>query len=328
MENRNFIRMVGVMLLFCVVAAAFHGSQKRIETIIDDSFKYAIEQDYQNRKLYLVRKSANRIRYGVRDYALSPSFSQKISSYSLRTTKGVFTYQFKDSIYEETAKRLLTQHLLDEVNPLNVNQVKTFFQERLKQKDIEAQVGVLCLRDTIQYWSDADSIVPKEAYSTPRQVLDITGKIKVQAWADYSLGTLWAHLDPVVYIFLLLLIGVLMWIWPRRKPQLEEVEEEQPVEELLIDLEKNELSVDGVPCVIAKLDLALLALLYERQGECVSREEIKQQFWPLDDNADEKIHAHIKTIRKILKDFPRYQLVTVRGKGYYLECKQMIEILW
>ena len=181
-------------------------------------------------------------------------------------------------------------------------------------------MGVLCLRDTMQYWSDADSNVPKEAYSTPRQVLDITGKIKVQAWADYSLGTLWAHLDPVVYIFLLLLVGVLMWIWPRRKPQLEEVGEEQPVEELLIDLEKNELSVDGVPCVIAKLDLALLALLYERQGECVSREEIKQQFWPLDDNADEKIHAHIKTIRKILKDFPRYQLVTVRGKGYYLEC--------
>ena len=35
-----------------------------------------------------------------------------------------------------------------------------------------------------------------------------------------------------------------------------------------------------------------------------------------------------KLVKKILKDFPRYQLVTVRGKGYYLECKQMIEILW
>ena len=320
MENRNFIRMVGVMLLFCVVAAAFHGSQKRIESAIDDSFKYAIEQDYQNRKLYLVRKSANRIRYGVRDYALSPSFSQKIGSYSLRTTKGVYTYQFKDSIYEEAAKRLLTQHLLDEVNRLNVNQVKSYFQERLKQKDIEAHVGVLCLRDTVRYWSDADSIVPKEAYSTPRQVLDIAGKIKVQAWADYSWGTLFAHLDPVVYIFLLLLIGVLMWIWPRRKPQLEleDAEEEEPMEELLIDLEKNELYINGVPCVIAKLDLALLSLLYERLGECVSREEIKQQFWSMDENSDEKIHAHIKNIRKILKDSP-YQLVTVRGKGYYLE---------
>jgi DNA-binding winged helix-turn-helix (wHTH) protein len=68
-----------------------------------------------------------------------------------------------------------------------------------------------------------------------------------------------------------------------------------------------------------KLDLALLEMLYERKGECVTREEIKQQFWPTDANASEKIDTHIKTIRKTLKDFPQYQVVNVRGKGYYLE---------
>lgn len=319
MENRNFIRMVGAMLLLCVIAAAYHGSQKRIESAIDDSFKYAIEQDFQNRKLYLTRRDANNIRYGVRDYALSPSFDRKIGSYSLRTRTGVHTYQFRDSVSEESAKRLLTQHLLEKVQRLDVNQVKNLFQKRLKQKNVEAQVGVLCLRDTARYWSEADSIVPKGAYSTPRQVLDITGRIKVQAWADYGMGTIFAHLDPVVYIFLMLMVGVLMWIWPRRSPKAEEEEEEeQPSEGLLIDLEKQELIIDGEPCVIAKLDLALLSLLYERQWECVTREEIKQQFWPLDDNAGEKIDTHIKTIRKILKDFPRYQVMTVRGMGYYL----------
>lgn len=316
MENRNFIRIVGAMLLLCVIAAAYHGSQKRIESAIDDSFKYAIEQDFQNRKLYLTRKVANNIRYGVRDYALSPSIiDRKIGSYSLRMPTGILTYQFRDSVNEETAKRLLTQHLLEKVQRLDVNQVKTLFQDRLKQKDISARVGVLCLRDTSRYWSEADSVVPKGAYSTPRQVLDITGKIKVQAWADYSVETLFAYLDPVVYIFLLLLIGVLMWIWPRRKPKTERLETE---ESLVIDLEKQELTIDGVPCTIAKLDLALLSLLYDRQGECITREEIKRQFWPLDDNAGEKIDTHIKTIRKILKDFPRYQVMTVRGKGYYL----------
>ena len=61
-----------------------------------------------------------------------------------------------------------------------------------------------------------------------------------------------------------------------------------------------------------------LNLIYcERQGKCLTREEIKQEFWPKDVNAGEKIDTHIKTIRKILKDFPRYQVVTVRGKGYY-----------
>ena len=316
MENRIFIRMVGAMLLLCVVFTAFHGSERRIRTTIDDAFKYAVEQDYQNRKLYLTRNNA--IRYGVRDYALSPSIDRKITSYSLRTPTGVHTYQFRDSVNEETAKRFLTQHLLEKVYRLNPNQLKKLFQERLDEKEIDAEVGVLCLRDTIRYWSDADSIVPKDAYSTPRQVLDITGKMKVQAWADYSVGTVIAHLDPVVYVFLILLIGVLMYIWPSRKPVKEESEEQLLAEGMSIDLEKNELVIEGVSCTIPKLDLGILAMLHERKEECVTREEIKQQFWPNDDNASEKIDTHIKTIRKILKDFPKYQVMTVRGKGYYL----------
>ena len=223
MEYRNFIRLVGAMLLLMVVLTAFHGSQKRIEGTIDEAFEYAVEKDFQNRKLYLTRN--NSIRYGVRDYALSPSFDRKIASYTLKTRTGNITYQFKDSIAEETAKKLLTQHLLEKVHRLNPDHLKKLFQERLEEKDIEAEVGVLCLRDTIRYWSDADSIVPQEAYSTPRQVVDITGKMKVQAWADYSVETILAHLDPVVYVFLLLLIGVLMWIWPtKRKEEADEME--------------------------------------------------------------------------------------------------------
>lgn len=214
MEYRNFIRLVGAMLLLSVVLTAFHGSEKRIEDAIDDAFKYAVDKDFHNRQLYLMRNRA--VRYGVRDYALSPSLGQKIKSYSLRTSSGVHTYQFRDSIPEEIAKRFLAQHLLEKVRRIEPEQLKKLFQERLEEKGIEAKVGVLCLRDTVRYWSEADSIVPEKAYSTPRQVLDITGKIKVQAWADYGMGTVLAHLDPVVYVFLLLLIGVLMWVWPTR----------------------------------------------------------------------------------------------------------------
>lgn len=322
MENRIFIKIVGVMLLCCVVFTAFHGSEKRIRTTIDDAFKYAVEKDFQNRKLYLTRNAASNIRYGVRDYVLSPSIDRKIANYSLRTSTGMYTYQFKDSISEEAAKRFFTQHLLEKVHRLNPNQLKKLFQERLEEKDIHAQVGVLCLRDTVRYWSEADSIVPKEAYSTPRQVLDITGSIKVQAWADYSVGTVLAYLDPVVYVFLLLLIGVLMYIWPSKKKVIEEAEESEKIlepEGIFIDLEKSELVIEGVSYAIPKLDLAILAMLYERKGECVTREELKQQFWPTDGNAGEKIDTHIKTIRKVLKDFPQYQVMTVRGKGYYLD---------
>ena len=322
MIYRNFIRMVGCLLLMAVVVTAFHSSRKRVEATIDDTFKQAIEQDYQNRKSYLTRNVwTNRLSNDVKDYALSVSADRKIGSYSLRTRSGITTYQFKDSVNEEVAKRLLNQHLLDGICRLNSSQLKTIFQQRLRAKEMDMTVGVLCLRESQRYWSEADSIVPKGAYSTSRQVLDIAGKIKVQAWADYDMALLFRHLDPVAYVLLLLMTGMLMWIWPSRKKSVEEMEEttEEISQGIWIDLEKQELTIDGVSCSIAKLDLQLLSMLCEQQGECLTREEIKHKFWPTDDNAGEKIDTHIKTIRKMLKDFPRYQVVTVRGKGYYLQ---------
>ena len=322
MIYRNFIRMVGCLLLMAVVVTAFHSSRKRIEATVDDAFKQAIEQDYQNRKSYLTRNVwTNRLSNDVKDYALSVSADRKIGSYSLRTRSGITTYQFKDSVNEEVAKRLLNQHLLDGICRLNSSQLKTIFQQRLRAKEMDMPVGVLCLRESQRYWSEADSIVPKGAYSTSRQVLDIAGKIKVQAWADYDMALLFRHLDPVVYVLLLLMTGMLMWIWPSRKKSVDEMEEtaEEISQGIWIDLEKQELTIDGVSCSIAKLDLQLLSMLCEQQGECLTREEIKHKFWPTDDNAGEKIDTHIKTIRKMLKDFPRYQVVTVRGKGYYLQ---------
>ena len=319
MVYRNFIRLVGCLLLMVVVATAFHSSRKRVETTIDDVFKQAVEEDYQNRKLYLTRNTwASSIRYDVRNYALAPSANRKIGNYSLRTRSGITTYQFKDSVNEEVAKRLLNQHLLNQVSRLKPDQLKTIFQKRLQEKEMDIVVGVLCINDSIRYWSGSDSIVPKGAYSTPRQVLDIAGKIKVQAWANYDMALLFGHLDPVVYVLLFLMIGMLMWFWPSRKRTIGEMEmPKDELQDMIIDLENQRLVIDGTNCTIAKLDLLLLSMIYERQGKCLTREEIKQEFWPKDVNAGEKIDTHIKTIRKILKDFPRYQVVTVRGKGYY-----------
>ena len=322
MKHQVIIRLVGGMLLLSVVLTSFWGSQKRVEANIDYAFKEAIEKDYQFRKSYHQSRST-----AVQNFLQAPEYERKIKSYTVRTRTGITTYQFKDSIPEETAKRLMNQYILKDRKPIYPHMLKKYFQDILSKKGIEAEVGVLLIRDSLRHWSAADSIVPKGAYSTPRQVLDITGSQKAQAWADYSTKTLIRHLDPVVYVFLLLLIGVLMYIRPSRERQ-EETEDTAPdaptpeAEEtekgILIDLEKQTLHIDGTKCSIPKLDLVLLAMLHERKGECVTREEIKQRFWNTDDNASEKIDTHIKTIRKILKDFPGYQVMTVRGKGYYL----------
>ena len=108
-----------------------------------------------------------------------------------------------------------------------------------------------------------------------------------------------------------------MYLWPSRKHLAEP--EETPAPDICFDMEKQEAIINGIPCTITKLDLILFKMLHEKNGECLTREEIKQSFWPTDDNASEKIDVHISNIRKILKDFPQYQVITVRGKGYYLQ---------
>lgn len=318
MKHQVIIRLVGGMLLLSVVLTAFWSSQKRVEASIDYAFKEAIEKDYQFRKSYHYNKSN-----AIENFVQTPEYDRKIKSYTVKSRTGITTYQFKDSIPEETAKRLMNQYILKDRRPIYPHTLKRYFQDILQKKGIEANVGVLLIQDSLRHWSAADSIVPKGAYSTPRQVLDITGKLKAQAWADYSTGTLVRHLDPVIYVFLLLLIGIWMYIRPGRKQPDESGESpsqetEKAEKGILIDLEKQTLHIDGTECNIPKLDLALLMMLHQRNGECVTREEIKQQFWSTDNNAGEKIDTHVKTIRKILKDFPDYQVMTVRGKGYYL----------
>jgi len=316
MEHRIFIPLIGSLILLSVIATAFHSSQKRVESTIDDAFKEAIERDYQHRKSYLTRHSTHKFKDEVQDYALAPSVNRRINSYSLKTRKSITTYRFKGSINEENAKRLLNQYLLELSHPIRPKQLKRLFQECLSKKGIGGNIGVLCIRNNTRQWSEADSIVPATAYSTPRHTLDITGHLKVQAWADYHWFVLVKHLDPVVYVLLLFITGVLIWIWPAHKKK--EAETTAP-HGIRINMEKQKMSIDGTPCTIAKLDLTILQMLHERKGECITREELKQQFWPTDDNAGEKIDTHIKTIRKTLKEFPHYQIVTVRGKGYYLQ---------
>ena len=78
------------------------------------------------------------------------------------------------------------------------------------------------------------------------------------------------------------------------------------------------LLIDGMQCAISSLDLQLLYLLWEKKGECVNREDLKTACWPHDPQADEKLDAHIQTIRKVLQDFPDYRISTAKGRGYYL----------
>ena len=293
---------------------AFHNSVARVKDKIEDAFKTAITEDYNARLAYISYYHPEPTNWDIKMYAIAPSLQRKVKGYTVRTRQGRTIYTFKDSLDEQVAKHLLNQYILSQLKPINADELNTIFRKVLSGYDITGKTGIIYHNRDISRYSNNDSVIPPSGHHTPRYILDITQNIKAEAWADYDFKTILKLLDSTLFWLIgqIMLIAFILNFYRKDRnagkiPAL-----------MLIDMEKQELHIGDQTCNIQKLDLTLLHLLYEKAGTCVSREEIKQSFWPTDDNANEKIDAHIKTIRKVLKEFPEYKLVTVRGKGYYL----------
>lgn len=327
MKKRSAQLILWIVLIVISISTLFvllRNGAERTRRNIDYAFKEAIRKDYHDRLSYAIYYHSCPMSPEVRMYLAAPPLDKKIKGYTLKTRKGNTIYTFKDSLDEKTVKPWMGQGILSQVRPIKPNELNAIFRDILSKHDITGKTGVVCYLKKVSSYSSADSIVPLSAYCTPRYTLDITGGVKVQAWVDADFITIWKSADTTIlwfFVELMIVAGLFILYRKRKKAHVRLEESSVFVQEgILIDLDKQELHIDGVSCGIQKLDLTLLHLFWGREGACVDREEIKQVFWPTDDNANEKIDAHIKMIRKILRDFPQYQLVTVRGKGYYLVC--------
>jgi len=87
-----------------------------------------------------------------------------------------------------------------------------------------------------------------------------------------------------------------------------------------IDPRAGELRRGGVKIKIQEQPYQVLALLLERPGEVVSREELKRRLWPADTfvDFDHSLNAAIKRLRDVLRDSadnPRF-IETLARRGY------------
>lgn len=305
--------VMAVAILF-TLHIAIRNSKERIKSEADYAFKEAIAKDYNERLAYLGYYQPKSINWDIRKYALAPTLNRKIKEYTVRTRKGKSIYIFKDSLQEEAARNLLNQYILSQLKPIKVNELNATFRTILSDHGITGKCGTIYYNKQTAQYSNSDSILPPSAYHTPRYQLDITRSIRVQAWVSYDWKTILKHIDSTPFwIVAQFIFLALLQLYYKKKKNASVLSHR-----MVIDLEKQELVIDGTTCSIQKLDLTLLNIFHEKASTCINREEIKQIFWPTDDNANEKIDAHIKAIRKVLKDFPGYELITVRGKGYYL----------
>ena len=86
---------------------------------------------------------------------------------------------------------------------------------------------------------------------------------------------------------------------------------------MTLKLESKKLYIGDRLCHIAPADFNLLKLFIKAPKHLLTKEDIKNAFWPTDSNLENKIYNHISTLKSSLKDFPKYQIVTEKG-GYQL----------
>lgn len=312
LKNLYIIAILCLILTIAFCSSIEKGEQS-IRQEINRAFREAIDRHYAERVEIFQRFHTPNLDPYAEYYITAPIRERKIKSYELRTGNSTTLFVFKDSTDETKARRLLNEHILAQANPIDADKLNTLLQARLAPEGITGKTGIIYYHDKeTQYSRDTSAMYA--AYRTPPVPLDITGNIKVQGWVRYDLITLFRYIDKTFYLTLLLAsIGMSLWLYLRKKRK---AITSNP--NIIINTNKQELVINGIQCTAARLDIELFSLLAEKKGECVSREEIKQRFWSTDLNANEKIDTHIKTLRKALKDFPAYQIVTVRGRGYYL----------
>jgi DNA-binding winged helix-turn-helix (wHTH) protein len=87
-----------------------------------------------------------------------------------------------------------------------------------------------------------------------------------------------------------------------------------------LDRQTAELYKNGTKLKLQGQPIAVLALLLERPGELVTREEIRKHLWPEDTFVDfeHSLNTHIKKLRRLFDDdaeIPRY-IETLPRRGY------------
>lgn len=91
----------------------------------------------------------------------------KVKSYTIRTRQGKTIYTFKDSLDEQTAKRMLNQYILSQLKPIKPDELNATFRKILSDHGITGRTGTIYYNKSISQHSDQSSAIPRTAYNTP-----------------------------------------------------------------------------------------------------------------------------------------------------------------
>lgn len=91
------------------------------------------------------------------------------------------------------------------------------------------------------------------------------------------------------------------------------------LDELVINNEKHEVSIDGKPVELTFKEYELLSLFVLNKGIVLTRDSIMDQVWGTDYEGESRtIDMHVKTLRQKLGDYGS-RIKTIRNVGYVIE---------
>ncbi len=106
----------------------------------------------------------------------------------------------------------------------------------------------------------------------------------------------------------------------------DEVEEEAAQElragDLVIDLDRREVSLDGEPLALKPMEYELLTYLAQNEGRVLSRDQLLEQVWGWDYTGGSRtVDVHVRWLREKIEEDPSdpTRIITVRGIGYRFE---------
>lgn len=91
---------------------------------------------------------------------------------------------------------------------------------------------------------------------------------------------------------------------------------------LIIDMDRREVSLDGKPFAVKPKEFELLVFLAQHRGQVLSREEILERVWGWGFIGDSRtVDVHIRWLREKIEPAPSdpHRIITIRGVGYRFE---------
>jgi DNA-binding response OmpR family regulator len=101
-----------------------------------------------------------------------------------------------------------------------------------------------------------------------------------------------------------------------------ETKESLPFDNLLIDLTRREVLLDGHPLAFKPKEFDLLLFLARHRGQVLSRELILERVWGWEFSGGSRtVDVHVRWLREKIENDPTnpIRIVTVRGAGYRFE---------